>query len=245
MIRTQSQSSARSWWLQRRPTWVKAVVPKLRAALPIALAFGLAGCAGLNLGEAANPTPKSPARCDESVQQRAATEKLSYLDFEVKRLREDLQEAESSMLAIESGMRGQQSRADSVSAVAEARIAVERVAQTVPWRAEIVAEALQKLDEAERELKADHRTTAIFFASRARRIAATLDAEKQRVATTEKTRFVRARRINLRSGPSTEHLVLDVLDLDSPVFPERSEGGWLLVRTLAGRVGWIKSDLLR
>jgi SH3-like domain-containing protein len=115
----------------------------------------------------------------------------------------------------------------------------------VPWRPDIVAEALQKLDEAERELKADHRGTAFFFASRAHRIAETLDAERQRVATAEGTRFVRPLRVNLRSGPSTEHPVLDVLDRETPVFSERLEGEWLLVRTLAGQVGWIHGDLLR
>ena len=149
------------------------------------------------------------------------------------------------MVTLESGMRGRQSRADAVSAVAEARIAVERVSQTVPWRAESVAEALQKLDVAERELTADHRSTAIFFASRARRIADTLHAERERVATTEGTRFIRAGRVNLRAGPSANHPILDVLGRETPVFRERAEGEWLLVRTLTGQVGWVYSELVR
>jgi hypothetical protein len=209
------------------------------------LALGLASCTGLNPNLAAEPAQESAPRCSPTVKDRAATENLSHLKFEVKRLREDLQEAESSILAMESGMRGQRSRADSVSAVAEARISVERVSQTVPWRPDIVAEALQKLDEAEHELRADHRSTAFFFASRARRIAETLDAERQRVATTEGTRFVRPLRANLRSGPSTKHPVLEVLGRETPVFSEQPEGEWMLVRTLAGQVGWIHGDLLR
>jgi hypothetical protein len=211
------------------------------------LLLGFAGCAS-SLAKPTVESAKSVPEVEpysEAIQQRVSTDKLSFLEFEVKRLREDLREAESAMVAIESGMRGQQSRADAVSAVAEARIAVERASQTVPWRAESVEEALRKLQEAERELNADHRSTAIFFASRARRIADTLNAERQRVTTADGTRFIRARRVNLRAGPSTGHPVVDVLERDTPVFFERPEGKWLLVRTLAGQVGWIHSELLR
>ena len=239
MTRTRSQPRARSRRL--------CAGPALASAAALVLALGLAGCAGFlpNLAADRTELPRNNVQCNETVLQRASTDKLSYLEFELDRLREDLHEAEFSMVALESGMRGRQSRADAVSAVAEARIAVERVSQTVPWRAESVKEALHKLDEAERELTADHRSTAIFFASRARRIANTLDAERERVATTEGTRFIRARRVNLRTGPSANHSILNVLALDTPVFHERAEGQWLLVRTLTGHVGWVYGELVR
>jgi SH3-like domain-containing protein len=39
--------------------------------------------------------------------------------------------------------------------------------------------------------------------------------------------------------------VIDVLAQATPVFTERSERGWTMVRTLSGRVGWIHDSLLR
>ena len=50
--------------------------------------------------------------------------------------------------------------------------------------------------------------------------------------------------MNLRGGPSTTHPVLEVLGEATPVFAERSDGAWTLVRTLSGRVGWIHAGLL-
>ena len=83
---------------------------------------------------------------------------------------------------LESGLRGLHTRADAVSAVAEARIALDRVSKSVPWRRERVAEARAKLEEADRQLASDHLGSAVFFASRAQRITDALRAETQQVA---------------------------------------------------------------
>ena len=60
-----------------------------------------------------------------------------------------------------------------------------------------------------------------------------------------KVRFVTASRVNLRSGPSTDESVVTVVTEGAPVFPERIEGPWALVRVLSGPVGWIHTSLLR
>jgi SH3-like domain-containing protein len=46
-------------------------------------------------------------------------------------------------------------------------------------------------------------------------------------------------------GPSTEEEVLTVLTLGTPVFPEGRDLEWILVRTVAGPVGWVHESLLR
>ena len=58
------------------------------------------------------------------------------------------------------------------------------------------------------------------------------------------TRFVRSQRVNLRAGPSTDHAVVDVLKESTPVFLERREGSWVLVRTVSGPAGWVHLSLL-
>jgi hypothetical protein len=185
------------------------------------------------------------AHMDAKVYQTAQQERVEQLERELARLRTDLQLAEEAMVAIESGLRGVHSRADAVSSLAEARIAVERASQGVPWRPGEVQEAQAKLEEAERQLEAGHSGSAVFFASRARRIAEMLNQEATQVARHVSTRFIRARRVNLRAGPSTEARVIGVLSEATPVFLEHNEGDWMLVRTTAGPVGWVHSSLLR
>ena len=47
------------------------------------------------------------------------------------------------------------------------------------------------------------------------------------------------------AAPSTDARVIAVLSDATPVFPERREDDWVLVRTAAGPVGWVHSSLLR
>jgi hypothetical protein len=179
------------------------------------------------------------------VYARADDARTDQLELEVKRLRADLNEAEESLIAIESGMLGVQGRADAVSALAETRIEIARAARSAPWRVERLEEARQKLAEAEHQFQMGHPGSAVFFASRARRIADGLNDEARRVANTPGAGFIHGERVNLRAGPSKQHGVLAVLVGSTPVFRERSDGAWLMVRTTTGLVGWIHASLLR
>lgn len=218
-------------------------------ASPLAAAFLLAlGCSLLALGcsHGAQPGPMLPrARSqDEAVYRAAQDDRTAHLEREVARLKADLAQAEEAMVTIESGLRGQHTRADAVSSVADARIAVDRAAQAAPWREQDIDEARAKLGEAERQLRTGHSGSALFFASRAARIAEELNAEAAQVSRLPGARFIDANRANLRSGPSTRDEVVSVLSQATPVFPERSEGSWLLVRTPTGPVGWVHDSVL-
>lgn len=190
---------------------------------------------------AAAPVAHEPA---PEIRRRADADRLRALEREVDRLRADLRAAEETLLAVESGMRGAQGRAEAVSALAEARIQVDRAARRAPWRPEAAAEARAKLAEAERELAANHVGSAVFFVSRARRIAESLGAEVERVASDPNAGFVRGDRVNLREGPTPLARVIETLPAALPVFVEGREGDWSLVRTATGQVGFVRSDLL-
>ncbi len=215
------------------------------------LAWGGAGvgCASLALPGRSVPEPAAAVRAQEhqerEIYRSAHRERARYLEREVERLKADLRQAEESMVAIESGLRSAHGRADAVSAVAEARLSVGRARQRSPWRRDQLSEAAEKLEEAERQLQADRPGSAVFFASRAQRIADTLHEEADRVeAAEEDVRIVGALRVNLRSGPSTEHEIILILDRDTPVFAKREQGSWVMVRTLVGPVGWVHASLL-
>jgi hypothetical protein len=216
----------------------------ITAGLALCLAFS--GCAIFDPPSPdAVPDEMADAKHVTAIYERAGIDRARQLEVEVERLRTDLREAEESMVAIEAGLRALHGRADAVSALAESKIALERAARNAPWRSERLLEAQQKLDDAEDQLRAGHTASAVFFASRARRIADALNAEAKLVANTRGTRFIKGRRVNLRAGPSVNDPVLDVLVDATPVFPEQRDGEWLLLRTPSGQVGWVHASLLR
>jgi hypothetical protein len=223
------------------------------SCLGLAAAAGcglLVGCQSLPGGLLGSEKRQSATHSpDESiasdVYRRAEIERSEWYEREVKRLRADLAQAEESIVAMESGLRGSQSRAHAVSALAEARIALDRVERKVPWRATAVAEARSKLDDATRQMERGHIGSALFFSSRSRRITANLEAEAQQVAGWSDRVWVRGERVNLRAGPAANRQIVDVLVGETPVFPERIQGSWRLVRTPAGQVGWVHNSLLR
>jgi hypothetical protein len=211
----------------------------------------LSGCAALPWwpggsagGREAACAPLEVTLRDAELYRQAQGERIQTLEREIRRLRADLGEAEGAMVAIESGLRGAQTRADAVSALAEARISVERARTSTPWRSAELAEVSSKLEEAERQFQAGNVGSAVFFASRAKRIADSLREEAQRIASAKGTHVVTAPRVNLRAGPSTTDTVIGHLDEETPVLPQRSEGEWVLVRTPDGTAGWVRADLL-
>jgi len=213
-----------------------------RAILALALAAGLAavGCA-----HAPAPPPAPAHEASAEVYRRAEAARVKLLEHEVERLNADVRAAEETLVAVESGLRGSQTRTEAVSMLAEARIEVERAARRAPWRADATAEAHEKLEEADRQLGEGHIGSAIFFISRASRIAKNVLAEADLVRKAADARFVRSDRVNLRAAPATDSEVLAVLRAELPVFAEDDEGDWVLVRTVRGDVGWVHADLLR
>jgi hypothetical protein len=225
--------------------------PMRRSRAPLLIAGLALACQGSGSGSgrswwfsAPNDNEAVESKAEIEVYRRAEAERVEFFEREITRLREDLARAEASIVAMESGLRGSQSRADAVSGLAEARIALDRVSPRVPWREDRVEEARAKLNEGQRQLDLDHVAAAVFFASRAQGIADSLAQEVTLVAGWPGMRVVAGERVNLRAGPSRDHAVLAVLAHDTPVLPERGEGDWTLVRTPSGQVGWVHAPLL-
>jgi hypothetical protein len=181
---------------------------------------------------------------DSDIYRKAETERIGRLEREIQRLRADLAEAEQELVAVESGLRGSRSRADAISALAEARILVDRAKKRAPWRAVLLKEAEEQLDEADRLVEARSFGSAIFFASRAERIARNTLEEAGLAQSEPGAKTISGQRVNLRDGPSTDHGILAVLFSGTPVFPERQQGEWVLLRTADGLVGWVHHSLI-
>ena len=219
-----------------------------RARLPLllpALCLTLA-CQSVDLPDWARSGAALPGtlEIDSEIYRRAEAERSEFYEREVERLRADLREAEESIVALESGLRDRRTRAEAVSAVAEVRVALDPLRRQVRWRADRLAEADSKLEVAEQQLEAGNLGAALFFASRAQRIADSLRAEARQVALWSERRTIRADLVNMRTGPSLDYDVIRTLPRSTPVFRERLLAGWALVRTPDGRVGWVRADLI-
>ena len=165
----------------------KSIYVALLAAA--ALAAGACGPFRMRIDDVSEQVVPAPP-IESEVYERAEMERIEFYEREVERLHADLRQAEESLVAMESGLRGFQSRADAVSAVAEARIALERVGPRVPWRHEQVSEARGKLEEASRQIEEGHVGSAVFFASRAHRITESLREEAGQVDAWQDKRIV-------------------------------------------------------
>jgi hypothetical protein len=203
--------------------------------------------AALLLAACSTPAPPAELRpaVDAAVQRRADAARAAQLERELARLRTDLDEAEQALVALESNVRASHSRAEAVSATAEARVLVRRARGRAPWRAADCDAAEAKLADADRMIEEGKLSAATFFASRARRIAEDVIAEARHVESDPGARFVNGERVNLRAGPSTADAVVGLLPQNTPVFVERRSGEWALVRTALGQAGWVHAPLLR
>ena len=190
-------------------------------------------------------TEPTVSEIEVEMYRKAETERAAGLARQVERLRDDLAQAEGALVTAESGLRGQHSRADAVSSLAEARIQVARAAERAPWRAAELAEALSKLAEADRQIAEGHYGSALFFVYRAQRAAETIEAEAEAVHARPDVRYVGSGRVNMRSGPSRVDPVLRVLEGGTPVFAEGRRKDWMLVRASTGDIGWVHGSLLR
>jgi uncharacterized protein YgiM (DUF1202 family) len=232
--------------------------PPIAAAL--LLSGLLAGCAnspladfvpGLSFGRAAVADEDVCAAEEAAIERtqaelfrKAETDRAEQLELEIQRLQADLETAESALVEVESGLSASNGRADAVSSLAVTRIQVERAASRAPWRADEIAGARQKLEEAERQVDEGRFGAALFFVYRARRVAEGVLDEVEQILGSGKARMIKATRVNLRSGPSTGQRVLAVLPSGTPVIPQASEGDWTLVQVTGGPAGWIHRSLL-
>jgi len=211
-----------------------------------------AGCANFDLPFGVSST--EPEGCPSTevivnVEQaqlfrEAETERAMQLIQEISRLQADLKTAEAALVEAESGLSATHTRADAISSIAVTRIQVERAASRAPWRANQVAEAREKLAEAEHQVEENRFGAALFFVYRAHRVAESILEEADEVAQGGDVQLITVPRVNLRAGPSTTEAILAVLTFGTPVFPQASEEDWILVQVSGGPAGWIHRRLI-
>ncbi len=220
----------------------------LRPAAPVLIAFGLGACAAPVTKPVAPEAPPAAAELSpeekivvvtEQASCEAVQDRARWLAETVDLLHEDLQRAEATLIAMESGLRTGLTRADAVAGLAEGRLALETATAAAPWREADIENARDKLNEADEHIANGHHAAAIFFVYRAKRIAGDVIAEAERIEQVQNVEYVTGDRVNLRSGPRTSEGILAVLNRATPVYRVDDKDDWVLVRTTRGHAGWI------
>ena len=190
------------------------------------------------------PIPAAVIDSEAELIRRAEIERVHSLEREVERLKMDLLRAEDALIVVESKLRSGHSRAAVVSALAEAQLQLNKVSQIAPWRPDTISQAQDKLEMAQKHIDEEYFGAAVFFVYRANRIVEDLNYEANIVDSSTQVMFVNRPKVNLRSGASTQEEIIQVLVQGTPVVREKQKGDWVLIRTLAGAVGWIHRSLL-
>lgn len=175
---------------------------------------------------------------------REQSDRLVELEGQVTQLQQKLKQSDGELVAIESHLREEHSRADAVSALAGARVKLQRAARDAPWRAKEIDEANDRLYVAERRIESGDYGAAAFFIYRASGTADSIFSEAELVRATENAMFIAADLVNLRANPSTEAEVLGQLSRGTRIFPTRAIEEWIQVRTESGLEGWVHASLV-
>jgi hypothetical protein len=227
---------------------------RMRSLLFALACLGCAACAGsVSREEHGAALAQAQIRIDEcseraemqSAEERAARARIQQLEREVARLQSDLAQAQEVIVAAESQLSGVHTRAGAVRAIAEARSGLESAATSAPWRRADAEQARRMLGDADRHLLAGHFGAAILLASRAQRVGSAIEQEVRSVRATAGALQIAVAQGNLREGPSRERKVVATLARGTPLLPERSEDGWMLVRTPQNQLGWVHRSLVR
>lgn len=177
----------------------------------------------------------------ELAQTRQQNERIAR---DTERLRADIEDAEEALVALESGLKGLHTRADAVSALADARIVVTRAAHQAPWRRASIERAREKLAEAERHIEEEYFGSAVFFTVRGRRIAEEILSSARSLRDDPDTRYVSVDRANVRAHASMNADIVTVLEQGTPVQIRGKNENWVQIVTLDNEGGWIHRSLL-
>lgn len=161
------------------------------------------------------------------------------------RLDHELGESQRELARLAAELRPVRSRAEVVSALADARVALDRVGEdAATWESSRINEGREQLSEAERHLAADRVGSALFFVLRARRIATDIREYRELVARDADMKYVRVDQANVRTEPSMDGAIVTVLGRATPIRSLGRDDGWMRILAPDGQYGWIYGNLV-
>lgn len=159
---------------------------------------------------------------------------------ELERTRRDLEYVEKQFISLERGLQSHESKASAVAALAEAKLALDKILRENPSAHNLpyIQLAKETIDRSDQLLLAKRYAASVYFAKRALRVPG-----NQHVSKT--IRVVSARKANMRSGPGVNYDVVLQLNRGTVLIELGSSGAWRRVEIKTGEAGWVHKTLTR
>ena len=184
---------------------------------------------------------------------RKAEEDQRKLEDKVGVLQRDLEMTETEVIRTKARLKGNETKAEASSAIAEARILIRRIADE-KGRGASVVRCQELLAKAEQLLKEENFGAAAFFALKAQDTAVKASEETAgpaaaapnaaEVATPQKRYTVKAVVANIRRGPGTAEPVVATAPQGAALEASVMRGDWIRV-SFGGVLGWVHRSLLQ
>ena len=217
------------------------------------LALSEARCAAREAPATPIPGSSEEVRRLEARARRSEDEQRR-LEEQVALRQRELEVTETELIRTKARLKGLETRAEASSAIAEARILVQRLKDR--GRSATLNAAEESLGKAETHLQDDNYGAALFFALRAQDIvtksrdggrpspAGTPNASEQEREAPQSTYVVAVDKANIRESPSTESPVIGEATRGTEVRALVLRGSWVKV-THGDVTGWVSLRLLR
>jgi hypothetical protein len=167
-------------------------------------------------------------------QERATKELRAELD----QTREVLDYVERQFISLEQGLQSHETKASAVAALAEARLAYDKILRDDPRAASRlnVRAALEKINRSDEMIPKMRYAASVYFAKRSIRL---LDDS----ATRRHVRVVAVDQANMRLGPGVDFEIVGRVENGTVLIELEQKFPWYRVETEQGMSGWIHESL--
>jgi len=196
------------------------------------------------------PAPVDTTATDEVARLsglvRKADEDQRRLEEWVGMLQRDLEVTETEVIRTKARLKGNETKAEASSAIAEARILMRRLANE-KGRAASLARGQELIDRAEQLLNEENYGAAAFFALKAQDVATKGAGDGTEPISErpppQKTYVVKVVAANVRRGPATAEAVLGTAKQGTVLTAIGVRGDWVHIRFGSGD-GWVSRALV-
>lgn len=160
------------------------------------------------------------------------------LQAELDLTREVLEYAERQFISLEKGLQSHETKASAVAALAEARLAYDKIVRTDPKAAQQnhIRDALEKIEKSDEMVLKQRYAASVYFARRAMRL---IEERPQSGG----IRVISVDQANVRKGPGMQYDVIAMVDIGTILVEIEHQSPWLRVETKGGLEGWVHESV--
>jgi DNA repair exonuclease SbcCD ATPase subunit len=161
-----------------------------------------------------------------------------HLQSELQHTRAVLEYVERQFVSLEQGLQSYETKASAVAALAEARLAYDKLIREDPdaKKRPAVVEALEKLQKSDEMIPKQRYAASVYFAKRALRLL-------EEHSKGGNVRIVTVNNANMREGPGLDFNVISRMTLGTVLIELEHQSQWYRVETEAGLSGWVHESV--